>query len=663
MIEDALNFSRRLTLLLYKKNVESEVIELFENFFNKVIQKEDNKEALDAFNNRKIDIVVVDLDDNSDEKFEFVEYIRSLNHQIIILALSQHKSFEILQRTINIGMDGYLSKPIDIDNFINIIKRIEKKYIQNEEFEDIKQNLNLLKQYQDIADKSSIISKTDTKGKIIYANDNFCKISGYSKDELIGKSHNIVRHPDNPQDLYKAMWDTISEQKTEWSGILKNVNKEGKPYYVKSTIKPIVNHDGDILEYIALRDNISTIMNDKKHLLDQIEDNNLSILILIQIEDFDMLEKFYTISTVDQIEKTFGYRLLSYLPPQFTFENVYDLDNGMYALLTDFDSFLNSNINIMSYLEEFANNVKNSVLTVDNIEYDINVSISYSYGKHMLFEDAKSGLEQAIKNNILVCHSNDFSIQEQKDAQKNLEIIKMVKIALEDYKIVSFFQPIINNKTKEVEKYESLVRLIDEEGNVLSPLHFLNISKKGTYYKKITHRVLENSFKMLDHVATKLSINLSTLDIEKEETRDKIFELLDKHKNSYNRLVFELLEDENVKDFDVIRDFIRKVKAQGVQIAIDDFGAGYSNFERLLGFEPDILKIDGHIIKNIIDDDYSQNILETIVNFAKKQNILTIAEFVENEEIYNYLCNQGVDYSQGYFFGKPEDLTKEEEKN
>lgn len=662
MIEDALNFSRRLTLLLYKNNFESDIIELFENFFNNVIHKEDKKQALDTFNNRKIDIVVVDLDDNSDEKFEFVENIRAQNHQIIILALSQNKSFEILQRTINIGMDGYLSKPIDIDNFINIIKRIEKKYIQNEEFEDIKQNINLLKQYQDIADKSSIISKTDIKGKIIYANDNFCKISGYSKDELIGKNHNLVRHPDNPKDLYKAMWDTISEQKSEWSGILKNINKSGKPYYVKSTIKPIVNQDGEILEYIALRDNISTIMNDKKHLLDQIEDNNLSILILIQIEDFDMLEKFYTISTVDQIEKTFGYRLLSYLPAQFSFENVYDLDNGMYALLTDFDSFLNSNINIMSYLEEFANNVKNSVLTVDNIEYDINVAISYSYGKYMLFEDAKSGLEQAIKNNILVCHSNDFSIQEQKDAQKNLEIIKMVKIALEDYKIVSFFQPIINNKTKEVEKYESLVRLIDEEGNVLSPLHFLNISKKGTYYKKITHRVLENSFKMLDHVATKLSINLSTLDIEKEETRDKIFELLEKHKNSYNRLVFELLEDENVKDFDVIKEFIRKVKSQGVQIAIDDFGAGYSNFERLLGFEPDILKIDGQIIKNIIDDDYSQNILETIVNFAKKQNILTIAEFVENEDIYNYLCSQGVDYSQGYFFGKPEDLTKADDK-
>ena len=94
----------------------------------------------------------------------------------------------------------------------------------------------------------------------------------------------------------------------------------------------------------------------------------------------------------------------------------------------------------------------------------------------------------------------------------------------------------------------------------------------------------------------------------------------------------------------------------GVQIAIDDFGAGYSNFERLLEFEPDILKIDGSLIKNIITDHYSKNVVETIVNFAKKQNIKTIAEYVENEEIFNFLNELGVDYSQGYFFGKPEDL-------
>ena len=191
---------------------------------------------------------------------------------------------------------------------------------------------------------------------------------------------------------------------------------------------------------------------------------------------------------------------------------------------------------------------------------------------------------------------------------------------------------------------------------MLSPHQFLEISKKGNYYNKITMRVLENSFKFLKSVNTELSINISSLDIEKEDTRNKIFELLSTYAEDSNRIVFELLEDESVKDFRVIKYFIRKVKKYGVQIAIDDFGVGYSNFERLLEFEPDILKIDGSLIRNITTNAYSRNIVETIVAFAIKQNIKTVAEFVENKEIFDVLNVIGVDYSQGYYFGKPEKL-------
>ena len=160
----------------------------------------------------------------------------------------------------------------------------------------------------------------------------------------------------------------------------------------------------------------------------------------------------------------------------------------------------------------------------------------------------------------------------------------------------------------------------------------------------------------MEHITTKISINLSSLDIEKEETREKLYSLFEEYKDDVSRIVFELLEDEEVKDFAVIKKFIKRVKKLGVKIAIDDFGAGYSNFERLLDFEPDILKIDGSLVKNIANDSYSRNVVETIVSFAKKQNIITIAEFVENEEIFNILYDLGVDYSQGYYFGEPKNI-------
>lgn len=271
----------------------------------------------------------------------------------------------------------------------------------------------------------------------------------------------------------------------------------------------------------------------------------------------------------------------------------------------------------------------------------------------MLYEDAKAGLDEALKKNIPVFNANDYSITHQIEAKKNLDVIKMVKIALENYKIVSYFQPIINNKTGEIEKYESLVRLVDEDENVITPYEFLNISKKGTYYNRITQRVLDNSFEILHSIKTELSINLSTLDIEKNETKEYIYILLNRYKTDTHRLVFELLEDENTKDFNSILEFIKTVKSFGVKIAIDDFGAGYSNFERLLDFDPDIIKIDGSLIKNITSNDYNKNVVETIVTFAKKQNMKVIAEYVETKEIFDYLHSIGVDYSQGYYFGKP----------
>jgi len=117
--------------------------------------------------------------------------------------------------------------------------------------------------------------------------------------------------------------------------------------------------------------------------------------------------------------------------------------------------------------------------------------------------------------------------------------------------------------------------------------------------------------------------------------------------------VFELLEDEDVRDFDEITKFIARVKAFGVKIAIDDFGAGYSNFERLLKYQPDILKIDGSLIKNIETDAYSMSVVKTIVAFAKEQKIEMVAEYIENENIYEIIRSLGVEYSQGYYFGAP----------
>ena len=658
-LEEISSFCKTLNLLyvVKDKNNEDNNLEYFKNFFNEVSLIDNGFDALKEFGENKFSIIISDIDIDGINGFELIEKIKNINKNIVTMIYSQNDDKERFLKTIYLKIDGYLMPPFDTNNFLEILcKSIEKCKAKKEKKEKKIESLRIQKQYTDLVDKNSIISRTDKNGIITFVNENFCKVSEYTKEELLGKTHNLVRHPDNSKEIYIDLWNTIKNKKAEWSGVIKNLSKSGKIYYIKTTIKPILDLNGEILEFISVRSNVNTILSDKKHLIDKIESNNLFLLILIQIEDFDILDKFYNTLTVDKIEKMFAFDMLAYLPNSYVFENIYNIGNGRYTLLADFFDFFSSQTNINDYLESFVKNIKKSTLTVDEIEYDLNIIVSYTFGKEHLYEDAKCGLDEAINKKMLIKYANDSSIQEHIEAKKNMEVIKMVKIALDNYKIVSYFQPIINNKTKIIEKYESLVRLVDEEGNVLSPYSFLDISKKGSYYNKITHRVLENSFKILEHISTKISINLSSLDIEKEETRDILYELLERYSSDTSRIVFELLEDESVKDFAVIKRFIQKVKKLGVMIAIDDFGAGYSNFERLLEFEPDILKIDGSLIKNIANDIYSRNIVETIVSFAKKQNIITIAEFVENEEIFNILYNLGVDYSQGYYFGEPEKI-------
>ncbi len=536
---------------------------------------------------------------------------------------------------------------------------LKASYTKQKILYENEKNLVLIKQYENITNTTSIISKTNIKGIITHANENFCKISGYKREELIGQNHNIVRHPEMPKVAFEDMWRTIKKEKKIWQGIIKNRAKNGDSYYVSTTVSPILDVRENITEFIALRHDISSIMSDKKQLFDYLEVNKFTVLIMVQIEDYNTLEKFYDKASVEEIEKVFGDALLHLLPNRCNFQRVYQLGDGLYALAKDRRTCQKSNEEIRKTLEEFLTNVKEYVIKLGEIQYDISAICSYTYGVIQTYEDAKIGIEKAIENKKDIVYADGLSGIEYAIALQNIETLHTLKVALDDKKVISYFQPIINNSTRKVEKYESLVRLINKNGQVISPYKFLEVAKKGRYYDQVTKIVLENSFTRLKDTTKEISINLSALDIESEDIQKVIFRLLKEYKIDSQRIVFELLESEDVKDFNTVIKFIKEVKKYGVKIAVDDFGSGYSNFERLLQYEPDLLKIDGSLIKNIKDNKLSRNIVETIVIFAKKQKIKTVAEFVENEEIYNIIKNMGIDYSQGYAFGKPEELLKD----
>ncbi|WP_133121137.1 EAL domain-containing protein, partial [Malaciobacter halophilus] len=131
-----------------------------------------------------------------------------------------------------------------------------------------------------------------------------------------------------------------------------------------------------------------------------------------------------------------------------------------------------------------------------------------------------------------------------------------------------------------------------------------------------------------------------------------LFEMIEKY-NINERLTIELLESEELNHFEIIDKFIKRLKKYQVQIAIDDFGSGYSNFAYIIKLDIDYLKIDSSLIENIHKDKQALKIVKSIISFAKQLDIKVVAEKVHNQEIYNILTDLKVDYLQGYYISKP----------
>ena len=636
------NINITLLYLQDRDITDSKITPALENFFHNIVTSDSYQNGVELFQSHKIGFIITNGSDIN--AINFIKEIRELNSDVPLIVIASSTDIQALEELVILNIQGYLTYPLKLDALSKLIEKNLEKI----------EKLRLLEQYQDIVDRSSIISKTNLKGIITYVNDEFCKVSGYSRDELIGQNHNIVRAKDVPKSVFKNLWITIRDKKETWYGTIKNCSKYGELYYVNASVRPIINQYGEIEEYIALRTLVTNIIHPKKQLLDFIKLTKNPIVVLIKINDFNYIQNLLNVEQVEEIEQNFATQLLKQQNHKFQFSKIYHLDRGEFALTQDMESCQYSIEKIVESIQLFQKSINQEKIgiEIESIKFNLSVVMSLSYGENA-FENAQLGLKKLkVSKKSFIIENNSYSLQRE-ESLKEIEILKMLQDAIESYNIISYFQPIVNNKTKKIEKYESLVRLIDAKKNILSPYFFLESSKKSQYYAKITSIVLKNSFKALEETNMNISINFSALDIERAETRDIFFKFLEEYRDEAHRIILELVEDEEIKEFEVIKQFIEEVKEYHVQIAIDDFGTGYSNFQRLLEYRPDFIKIDGSLIKNIETNQLSLDIVTTIVSFAKKQKIQTIAEFVENEETYKYLCQLGVDYSQGYYFGKP----------
>lgn len=247
------NILKDSTLLYLEDDeiIRKETISIFESFFKKIYSAEDGKLGLEEYHlhKKEIDIILTDINMPKMNGIEFMSEIRKENNDLPILIITSFNDVNQIIKAIRYKVADYIIKPMQINTTLKIFTRIfndrlNKKLVKKQQKE--------LSVYKKILDTENLVSETDLKGVITYANDIFCEVSGYTREELIGQPHNIVRHPDVSPKIYEKLWEQL-QSGNSWSGKLKNLKKNGEAYFVKATIFPIFDSDGNAEKYVATR--------------------------------------------------------------------------------------------------------------------------------------------------------------------------------------------------------------------------------------------------------------------------------------------------------------------------------------------------------------------------------------------------------------------------
>jgi len=392
-----------------------------------------------------------------------------------------------------------------------------------------------------------------------------------------------------------------------------------------------------------------TNLPNRNKLKKDIENSKYGLMALLDIDEFSTINDLFGEKNGDIILCELAKSLKNFFKSDDF--SIYRMDADKFAIVSlkkdlEVDSFFN-------LCREFADIIEKGSLYINDDEIDINITIgiatgdgarAYKYSQRVI-NYARSKLQR------IMIYNESFNIQ--KSFEENIKWVKQVKIGFRDNLFKAYFQSIVNAKTQEVYKYEALIRYITHEGEEIAPVNFLDVAKKTKLYPNIIKIIINDSFELIKNKNKRVSVNVSFDDIANEETTSFIYEILAKNKDYTHLLEFEILESEEISDFDQVTKFIKNVRKFNCKVGVDDFGAGYSNFNLLTLLDIDFVKIDGSLIENITTSKDLEIIVNTIVNFSKEFKVDTVAEYVSKKEIYEKVKELGIDYCQGYYFDKP----------
>lgn len=239
------------------------------------------------------------------------------------------------------------------------------------------------------------------------------------------------------------------------------------------------------------------------------------------------------------------------------------------------------------------------------------------------------------------------------------DLSEKLRIALQENRILPFYQPIIDCSNGEIFAYETLARLVEPDGELIVAGSFINTLEKYSLSRRLDRAIINSALEYKSrHInnidqRTKLFINLSAQEIQGRNILGYVEELCTQFNIPPSCIVFEILERDAISDMSNMRKFLSSLRGRGFGFALDDFGSGYNSFHYLRELHFDYVKIDGTFVRNILHSKIDFALVQNLSNLCQDIGIRTVAEFVENQETLDAVKAMGINYAQGHFIGMP----------
>ncbi len=519
---------------------------------------------------------------------------------------------------------------------------------------------------------------TDDKFRILYVNDNVVKMSGYSKEELIGKHHSIFSSKTHSKSFTRQFYETLESGKT-FSGVivyrvkdsrfvkaLMNITpykcKDGKAYYIATgrDITSSFELQRAIEESLA-KDPLTGLitrnefLKSLKQFIDRASYEGLfgAVVVLNPIK-FSAINHAYGFETGNKLLVKIAERLKKYFR---RFDVVAKLESDKFGIII---KDIRSEEDIYSILSRLIEYVSRAYI-VDGKK----ITLSFNVGVSVFPKDSKdaTGLLEKAEMALMSVKNKEESLGFYKEefkrrAKRIIELKTEVSEALENREFLLYYQPYLDVDSGNIAGAEALIRW-RRKGKIVPPLEFIPYLEETGIITRVEEWIVkevarkQKEWERSGIEPIPVSINISPESFSKQ---DYIRSMIDKVKEESVKpglISVEIVERLFIKDLEGSKKILNNLKESGVKIAIDDFGTGYSSLSYISTLPIDFVKIDISFVRKMLEDSTTKAVVKTIISLCKDIGIKTIAEGVENKKQLDMLKGFGCDYVQGFLFYKP----------